>query len=232
MFLALKGKESTALFGAHKEIEDINQKHGTNLRVISHDLADCALDGTLIERVANVTVRWIWESFLPAGLFPVDAAIGYEQWGVPFGDQIVYHAQDGSRVILPTGKYRGETDIGLVAVGLRSTDFKQDGKTTILDISDDRLVVTTGIPDRSFWNIISIPTVKPEEVGTPMYSSTKWVWRNDDAPYVGLIARHAGIDNEHRLQGVFANSLPSTRVGVVAEVPNADFRKLQALLRE
>ena len=124
ILVVLRGNNSTGLFGVHPLVDGFNAENGTKLKVVSHAVADVAC-----------TIGDTWRS-LP--VFPVDASIAYEKPGVKLGKEIVFSAEGESKVVLATGKYKGESDVALVTLGVTSADFKKDGNSLVLDIPENR----------------------------------------------------------------------------------------------
>ena len=130
--VVLRGNGSTRLFDAHPLVDAFNAEHGTRLTVVSHKVADVAQ-----------TVGDTWRSLLA---YAVDASIAYEKPGTKLGKEIIFTADGEPKVALATGKFKGEQDVALVALGISSTDFKRDGNSITLDIPENRLVVVPNFP--------------------------------------------------------------------------------------
>ncbi|MEW6749253.1 MAG: hypothetical protein AB1295_06110 [Candidatus Micrarchaeota archaeon] len=212
--VVLRGNGSTRLFEAHPLVDGFNAENGTKLKVVSHQVADVAC-----------TVGEMWVS-LPA--FAVDASIAYEAPGNRLGKEIVFSVEGEPKVVLATGKYKGERDVALVALGLSSTDFKKDGKSIVLDISEDRLILVPNFPGPDGWY------VPHEQTGVPQSNevesvSARYLYRLNGFSYVGLLVR--GGKYFYCRQDVDANYRASVGLGVVAEVPEGDAAKIEALLK-
>jgi hypothetical protein len=157
----------TKLFDAHPLVESFNAEHGTHLSVVSHRVADIALD--VQETCNGLGSDW------HGTCFPVDASIAYEKPRVKFGKEIVFEPYWELRVILATGKYTGEWGAALVALGLTIDDFaykranklrtvrellESDGPDALLSmnlegiteiqllIPDTRLILVPNFPDK------------------------------------------------------------------------------------
>jgi hypothetical protein len=225
--IVLRECERRGLFEAHPLVEDFNRQHGTNLTVVSHKVADAALT------VAKEGIRSFFGYFFLPTTFPVGASIAYEKPGTKLGKEIVLSVGDEPRVVLATGKYKGEKDIALVALDLALEDFKRErGKGIVLDIPESRLVVVPNFPSRDGWYMPHAVTGVPQ--GRKKYDSDtrylyRYLYRLEDSSYVGLPVRGSGILD---MQTVFANLRASSSfmLGVVAEVPEADVTKIEALL--
>jgi len=213
--IVLRGNGTTRLFEGHPLVETLNKEHGTGLTVVSHSVADIAL---------NVGETW---QKLPA--FAVDASIAYEKPGTRLGKEIVFSVQGEPRVVLAIGKYKGERDIALVTLGLTSADFKKDGNSFVLDIPENRLVVVPNFPGPDGWYMPHAETGVPHGKKVEGSSDARYLYRLNDSSYVGLLARGRGSFGGVR-RSVFLGGRASGRFGVVAEVPDADVPKIQALL--
>ena len=210
--VVLRGNGSTKPFGAHLLVEEFNAEHGTNLTVVSHKVADVAQ-----------TVGETWTS-LPA--YPVDASIAYENPGTALGKEIVFSASGEPRVVLATGKYEGEKDVALVALGVTSADFQKDENSIVLAIPEDRLVVVPDFPGSDGWRIPHSETGVPTGRKVDQSPEARYLYRLNDS-YVGPLVRAGGGGR----QSVDASCKASGRLGVVAEVSEGDVAKIEALLK-
>jgi hypothetical protein len=251
--IVLRGDDTTEFFKAHPLVEAFNNKHGTGLTVVSHPVADIALN-----------FGKTWQS-LP--IFAVDAAIAYEEPGTALGKEIVFSVQDEPRVVLASGKYQGEKDAALVTLGLTSADiaytiggitrtlkeiWETDGIESLLAtdlgavseiqllVTNDRLKWVQNFPASSDWCRPHAETGVPQvEVLEPGLIPDRG---EEDSPtddrelcrlyssYVGLLVRNSSIHIGNCRQGVDARYRASDQFGVVAEVPDADVPKIQAIL--
>ena len=212
--VVLRGNSSIELFEAHPLVEGFNAEHGTNLKVVSYNVADVA-----------ETVGETWRSL---SAYAVDASIAYEKLGTKLGKEIVFAAEGEPRIILETGKYKGEKDVALVAQGLSSADFKREGNSIFLDIKDDRLVVVKDFPSLDGWYMphpeTGVPTGGKVDHQSP---AARYLWTLN-ASYVSLLVRGAVYVGR---RGVFADLRSSGRFWVVAEVPVLDIPKIEGLLK-
>lgn len=212
--VVLREADSTKLFNAHPLVEAFNRENGTNLRVISHKVADVAQ-----------TVGDTWES-LP--IHPVDASIAYEKPGTRLGREVVFIADGEPPVVLATGKYKGEKDVALVALGVTSADFVRDGNSITLAIPDSRLIVVPRFPASEGWYMPHATTGVPHGKQIANSFDARYLYRLNGSSYVGLLVRYHGCG--YSRWGVFADYRASECVGVVAEVPEEDVAKIEALL--
>lgn len=173
--LVLRREGSTNLFDAHPLVEAFNIEHRTDLKIISHEVSDVAL---------NVGNPWS----LPNTLV-VDASIAYEKPGKRLGEEIVFAAQDEPKVVLATGKYQGEKDVALVALGITSADFKKDVDSITLDISDNRLITVPNFPGPDGWYMPHKQTGVPHGEQVASSPDARYLWRFNDSSYVGLLVR-------------------------------------------
>lgn len=210
--VVLRGNDSTRLFEAHPLVEGFNREHGTNLTVISHEVAEVAQ-----------TVEETWR-VLPA--YAVDASIAYEMPGTKLGKEIVFSADGEPRIVLATGKYKGEKNVALVALGLTSVDFKRDEDSIVLDIPESRLIVVPNFPVSGDWYMPHAETGVPHGNKVAQSSDARHLYRLDYSSYVGLLVRYGGS----RWRDVGASFRASYCRGVVAEVPEGDVAKITSLL--
>ncbi len=159
----------------------------------------------------------------------MDASIAYENPGTRMGAEIVHPAPGEPKVTMATGKYEGEKDIALVALGLNSKDIKKEGNSIFLDITDDRLIPVPDFPAKSGWFIPHKPTGVPHgvDVGEKPDSRYLNLWGNS---YVGLIKRRVDADGCELRQYVDVNCKASWKQAVVAEVPEKEVEKIKEFI--
>ena len=182
------------------------------LSVVSHEVADTALN-----------VGHTWES-LPE--FAVDASIAFEKPRTELGRHIAFSFGDEPKVVLPTHMYEGERDIALVALGLSSADFKKERGFLVLDIPERRLIAVPDFPLKSGWHRPHSRTGVPHGERVGIGSDARNLNRLIDSSYAGLLVRSGCGFN--RLVSAFYTS--SARFGVVAEVPEGDVARIEALI--
>ncbi len=215
--LVLRNYRTTRFFDIHPLVEEFNAEHGTNLRVISHKVADVALN-----------VGEAWKSLASGSPFAVDASIAYEKPGVKLEKEIVFSSFQGEpRVVSATGKYNGEKNISLVALGISGKDFKKDGREIRLDIPDERFIVVPDFPDQNGWYMPHAETGVPHGKKVESSPDARYLWRLNDSSYVGLVARVC-FYNYRRYVDLYYRS--SFALGVAVEVPEGDVAKIEALL--
>lgn len=207
--LVLRKEGTTNIFEAHSIVDKFNSEYGTNLNIISNKIADIALSG-------------LWRT-LPG--FPVDTAIAYEKPGTRFGKEVVFSTKNQSKVVMATGKYEGEKDIALVALGLNSAYFKKKRNSILLEIPETQIIPVSNFPAANGWYCFH------PETGVPCGQKAeardiRYLWRENNS-YVGLIAR--GINYYDWCDIVWTNCLPSTKLGVVAEVPESEISTIKSL---
>jgi hypothetical protein len=203
--IVLSGIGSTKLFGAHPLVEDFNREHGTGLTVVSLNVAYAAIsigiEGTPIDALCG---------------FPVDASIAYEKHGKRLGKEIVFPVENNGKVILATGKYKGEKNVALVALGLSPADFKKDGHSVVLDIHETRLIIVPTFPGKDGFYMPHKQTGVPHGRKAESNPGSKYLVRLYDSSYVGLQVCLTDT------LGIGACNWPSCTFGVVAEVPEKD----------
>lgn len=210
--VVLRGKGSTRLFDAHPLVERFNEENRTNLRVVQSNVADVAL---------NVGTPYKLPSF------PVDAIVAYERSGAELGSEIVFAAHDEIKVVLATGKYKGERDVALVALGLTSADFVKDGNSFILAIQDSRLIVVPNFPQWDGWYMPHPETKIPHGRKVEPSADARYLL-SSAFPHVGILVR-SGMTSSG-IQLIDTDSHPRMIHGVVAEVPDVDVSKIKALI--
>jgi len=217
--VVLSGRDSTSIFDAHQTVESFNTRHRTNLRVVPHNVADFALN-------VGVPGRNLASIFG----FIVDATIAYEKPGTKLGEEIVFSLEGEPKVVMATGKYKGEKDVALVTLGLSANDFKKEDNSVVLDISDDRLIVVPNFPANSGWYMPHNRTGVPHGREVEESLNARYLSRWYRSPYVGSLVRKNCSCGCNLRQYVVASSKASWKQAVVAEVPEGDTAKIEALL--
>ena len=217
--VVLSGEDSTSFFDAHQTVEAFNTRHRTNLRVVSHNVADFALN-----------VGDTWRSLAWSSDFIVDATIAYEKPGTKLGEEIVFSLEAEPKVVMATGKYKGEKDVALVTLGLSANDFKKEDNSVVLDISDDRLIVVPNFPADSGMYMPHNRTGVPHGREVEESLDARYLSCRYRSSYVGSLVRKVCVCGCNLRQYVVAESKPSCKYAVVAEVPEGDTAKIKALL--
>ncbi len=217
--VVLSGRDSTSIFDAHQTVEAFNTQHRTNLRVVPHNVADFALN-----------IGDTWRSLTSSMSFIVDATIAYEKPGTKLGEEIVCSYEGEPKVVMATGKYKGEKDVALVTLGLSANDFKKEDNSVVLDISDDRLIVVPNFPAESGWYMPHNRTGVPHGREVEESLDARYLSKRDFSSYAGSLARRVCACGCNLRQYVVADSKASWKRAVVAEVPEGDTAKIEALL--
>ncbi len=144
------------------------------------------------------------------------------------GNEIVFAAERGPRVVLATGKYKGERDVALVALGLSALDFKPDGDSIVLDIHEDRLIVVRDFPGLDGYYLPHPETGVPQGRQIGPISDSRYLYSLTGSSYVGLLVRNF----THSKRYVNAAYRASNRLGVVAEVPEYDVGLINVLIAQ
>jgi hypothetical protein len=121
-------------------------------------------------------------------------------------------------------------------LGVTSADFKRDGNSTVLDIPETRLIVVPDFPASSGSYRRHTKTGVPH--GREEYGKTARPLERLDSSYVGLAAYgfHTYddyFDGHHYYESgcyAYVDLGASGRLGVVAEVPDEDAAKIEALI--
>ncbi len=208
--------ESTGIFETHEKVEAFNRSHGTRLGVVPHDLADYALN-------TGAT----WKQLASCHGFAVDTAIATVD--ARLGDEIVLSLPGEPKVVMATGRYKGEWDLALAAPGVSARDIRKEGDTIRLDITDDRLIPVPRYPAESGWYLPHKPTGVPQGKDVGEQKDSRYLDKSGRS-YVGLIVRHVCADGCNYRQYVTVHSKASWKYAVVAEVPEPDVETIQALI--
>lgn len=209
-------KDGLPFIKIHPLIDKINSDSGSCLRLVDQVLGDRALDGGPEN----------WRMIVPAAPFPVNAAIAYEKDGTKLGETIAFQAEGEPRLIMHTGKYRGEQGIALVCPGLASADIRSEGSDIVFAVPDSRLIPARLFPAKDGWYMPDAETTVPQGEEVDYSLDARYFWRVG-GPYVGPLARdyHTRGAGNPIWQGVGTDHLPSVRFGVVVEVPAGDAAK-------
>ncbi len=210
-------RERIPLLEAPGAVKAVNAEYGTNLRLISHR----ALNHLLTKTDNRREIREVFPC--PAG-----EGLTYEKPGTKLGDQIVFAEEGEPRVILSTGKYKGEKGIALVVPELTADDIQKDGKDIVIAVPDTRLVIVQNFPSEDGWYM------PHEETGIPNgtlvgYSEEARFLRRRNSSYVGLPVRGDYNYDDDGRQYVVADYGPSNSRGVAVEVPEGDAAKIEGL---
>lgn len=206
-------RERIPLLETPGAVKAANAEYGTNLRLISHKVLN-----HLFTKTDNG--REIREVFpCPAG-----EGLAYEKAGTRLGNQIVFAEKGEPRVIISTGKYKGEKGIALVVPELTAEDIQKDGKDIVIAVPDTRLVVVPDFPSEKGWYMPHEETGIPSGEKVEYSEKARHLWRRDSS-YVGLPVRG---DYIYYWRGVDAYYGPSYRIGVAVEVPEGDAAKIEA----
>lgn len=133
-----KAGENLSLSKIIGEIESFNKRYKTDLKLISHPLADFLLMKTDF-----------WPSLNDYSPFITDAIIAYEAPGKTLGQEIFFEFRDVPKVILKTGNHAGASNLGLLVLDLKASDFVISPNAVTIDVPDDRLVPLKGFPEES-----------------------------------------------------------------------------------
>ena len=195
-----KDDEKLTAIEAHRLIAAINAKFGTNIRLIRPGVADF-----LFNKTSN------WKEVEEGFPSPTHADIAYEKLGNPLGAEIIYAPEDEPRLIVPTGKYKGEKDIALVLMNLTINDFKLDGNDLLIDVPDSRIVPVRDFPRKNGWHMPHAETTVPHG-DMVEYSVDARYLRRLDFSYAGALVRGVVVF-EYYWQGVDAGCRPSYGFG-------------------
>jgi hypothetical protein len=132
------------IIDAYRAVQDYNDTHHPKVRMVRAKVAD---------EVLSDQDRENWLEFMNNFRFAVDGALAYEMPGKQFGEFITArHEATGRRLILPTGKYKGERNICLRIRELRYSDFQDtERKDVHLNLPDSRFTPVTDFPIMNGW---------------------------------------------------------------------------------
>jgi len=158
---------------------------------------------------------------------PAGEGLAYEKSGTKLGNQIVFAEEGEPRVIISTGKYKGEKGIALVVPELTADDIQKDGKDIVIAVSDTRLVVVPDFPSEDGWYIPHAETGLPNGKKVDYSDEARYLYMRDSS-YVGLPVRgDVNFYDGYGRQGVYAGCGPSYGLGVAVEVPEGDAAKIE-----
>jgi len=210
-------KERVPLLDVPGLVRAVNAEHGTNLRLMRPHVANF-----LLHKTEN------WQEVREGFPSPLDVGIGYEKPGVKLGKEIVYSPGDGTRVILPTGKYKGKMGVALAVLDLTADDIKKDGNDTRIDVPGRRLVVVPEFPSEDGCYLQHPETTIPHGKMVDGFPDVRYLLRVKGSSYVGLLVRDAVEDG----RDVYAECGPSRKFGVVVEIPREDKKELHCTPEE
>ncbi len=193
-------------------VKATNAEYGTNFRLISHR----ALNHLLTKTSNWKEVREVFPCVAGEGL-------AYEKSGTKLGNQIVFAEEGEPRVIISTGKYKGEKGIALVVPELTADDIQRDGKDIVIAVPEARLVVVPDFPSEDGWHMPHAETGIPNGKEVGHSDEARYLWRRDSS-YVGLPVRNGNYGDR---QYVVAGYGPSNGLGVAVEVPEGDAAKIE-----
>lgn len=201
-----QSSDGVPMFGVHPLVDEINCASRTNIRVITLPVADYVLNDA----------TGIWKILVPCSPFPVDAIIGYEKGSRPLGEEIVFECDD-RRVVMPTGKYKGQKGIALVVPSPDSAYFRENGAEMRIDVPEWRLVAVPAFPEESGgWHEQHPETLIPHDKAVQPSDKARRIYRLPDA-YVGFVMlgynELCGDRRDFNLSG-----MPSEAHGVAIEV--------------
>lgn len=234
---------------AYPAVDELNQRHGTNVKIIGPHLAEHAVcEGGEVRRTLDFGYYFL-----------VDEALFTGRLEKPLGKSIVAEFKDkkGNKyrsTLISTGKYEGETGIALVVIGLSTADFSVDipeigsGKLVELlqkvsldeivgklrrireiaiDVPDSRLIK---VPNFKFWGS-NWERLHPETM-IPYVGEGKGPQRrlcsSKGRPVAGPVVRGVGsFGYGAREDMINAQNGISVLYGVVLEIPEADIEKFK-----
>lgn len=211
--LAIWGSPLVETFEAYRMARQLNEEHGTSLRVIKPHVADLILAGDG------------WLAFSGLRPFVTDGIVGYDKPTRKLGSQIVFEA-DGTRLVLPTGDYVGEKGIALAVLGIGTGDLTERRGELEISVEKSRLIAIEDFPSQSGGYVRDAKTTVPHGVmAERLKEAVRQLWRERDSAYIGPIIRD-GSSMETRFS-VFLSHHEARRYAVVAELPEKDAVRLE-----
>jgi len=191
-----------------------NKQYGTDVKIIGAKTADHLLVKT--DK---------WKDVTDAFPCPVGTAIAYEATGKKLDNEVIFAYRGNRRIILSTGKYKGEKDIALVAMDISAEDIQIDRADFRIVVPDKRLIVVPDFPSKDGWYMPHAETLVPHGKQVERSDEARRLWRIDNGSYVGLLVRD--IDNSFYVRhDVNAFMRPDVRCGVAIEIPDTDMKKI------
>lgn len=220
----LRGHDTTPIVDVLPLVKEVNEKYKSCLKLINPRLADYLLKKTSFLR------QTFPDDFLS---FPTDAVIGFESPGKKLGEKIVFASEDGPRLVFPTGDYKGEKDIALVALGLTEEYMGKDGADLVLDVPDWRLTVVPDFPIEDGWYLPYAQTTVPHGEKVRKFSAeARYLWGRKNTPSVGPIVRRITDTTgpfypcEDAGSAVLVGFEPAYKVAVIVETSRADAKRI------
>ena len=196
-------ERSMPLLDIYKLSEETSRNSGKELAPIGPALADLLLhSGVRADILRN-------SPFATSGL------IAYGKANSELGSEIVYEDHSGIRMVMPSGRYKGERSIALFFPSMRACNLEQCGREIFISIDDDKFVPIPFFPDASGWHGTFKDTKIPHGEALPE-GEGRYLSRAISA-YVGPIARGYSFDG-HGKDHICADFAPWYHLGAVFEV--------------
>lgn len=233
------GEEGVSFFDALRHVAEFNRRYGAKARLVSHKTAEALL----------ATKRYN-DDLKEHSPFWTGTLIAYESRRASNLGEVItsyHHPKDGSSLYVarfPTETFCGNTDCALTLDGVTIEDFVFDDKEHKITIRNDgRAIKTDGFPHHPEQ------LYQDAQTGVPSRNASDgrklWLIRADRPVlwsggreseavnpffdnYVGPIVRSAPLADAVQADEAFAADVDFfTKCGVVMEMDEADFRKIQ-----
>lgn len=199
------------LFSIPKMVERINEEYGANFRIARYLPLDLLL--TLATDLGGAACT---------SPFPSGDILAYGEPDAELGKWIVFKAGPISRVILPAGKYKAEKGVALVVPEVHIDEVKRDGRDTIIDVPDSRLVLVPDFPRADGWYLPHRETGIPHGRMVGYSAGARHLWRLP-SPYVYFPVRTMDFYRQY----LHAYFHPCTPLTVLVEIPPEDVDKIE-----
>jgi len=193
------------LIEAPLAVKRFNEENGKNARIIRPITAECLIART--DRWKEGDVRYAFPS-------PVGMIIAYEKPGKRFGSRIVFDVGEAPRVIIATGKFKGEKNIAIAAMDITAEDLVKDGSDMVVSVPKERIVAVPDFPARNGRYKPHKSTTVPH--GKEVDSTKGRYLTRVDTSYVGFpICNCSGVN----VPGLDVSKWPLRECGIAIEIP-------------
>jgi len=199
------------LIEAPSAVREFNREHRINAKLIRPTTAECLLVKTSK-----------WGEVRSAFPSPVGMIIAYEKPEKKFGSEVVFETGGEPRVVIATGRFKGEKNIALVAMDITADDLFKDGNDVIVSVPKKRIVVVPEFPARDGWYKPHKSTTIPHGEKIKDSSSARHLMRADTS-YVGFpVCDCSGVN----VPGLNVGQWPLRGSGIAVEIPKGEMHRL------
>jgi hypothetical protein len=196
---------------AIEEVDRFNAAHGTNVRiardeVITQAMRSGLLSGMRLMRYSPIDVRGI---------------LAHEAPDTPLGEHVVWRRDGAPDVVMPTGRWRGQTNVALWLPDPCGADIRRKADRIVFDVPDDRLIAVPTF--RAVTGLYRMDPGTRLPVGEPLPPDTdisrdelRWLQANTSEACVSALV-HGSIGDDPPI-GV-ANGIPWSVTAFVEITP-------------